>query len=119
MTFKPEMVVAIQAGRKTVTRRKAGTRARVGQRRSVQLGMGRASIGTIEILDVREEPLGAITDAEARLEGVRDREAFIELWTRINGDWDPRQLVTRIEFREVERTMNVCACCGGAGAVEA
>lgn len=117
MIFKPEMVVAIQAGAKSVTRRAAGTRIAVGDRRAVQLGMGRTSIGEIEIVDVREERLGELTDAEARLEGVADRTAFIALWMSIHGSWVPEQLVTRIEFREVARFQRVCSCCAGSGAV--
>lgn len=116
MIFKPEMVSAIHAGHKTVTRRRANTKIHVGQHRSVQLGMGRESIGVIEILDVREERLGEISDAEARLEGVEDREAFVELWKAIHGVWRPDQRVTRIEFREVERFKSVCKCCSGIGA---
>lgn len=116
MTFKPQMVAAIQAGRKTVTRRNAGTKLEPGQIRSVQLGMGRESIGTIEIVDVREERLGAITNAEAQLEGVSDRAAFVELWKTIHGKWDPDVTVTRIEFREITRFKTLCSCCGGLGA---
>ena len=58
-----------------------------------------ASRLTLRVTAVRREPLSAITDEGAVAEGVADREAFIRLWDRINGDWnrDPSVFVTTFD----------------------
>ena len=61
--------------------------------------------------DVREEPLHAIDDADARLEGIASgpwaspRDGFARLWDSINGDvapWATNPRVFRIAFRRVD-----------------
>lgn len=46
-------------------------------------------------------PLPHVTDAEARLEGVEDRAAYLRLWREINGDDYPETL-WRIGFEVVD-----------------
>lgn len=60
-----------------------------------------ASRLTLDVVSVGVERLHAITDDEARREGVADREAFRALWIDINGaeSWDANPWVWRIEFR--------------------
>lgn len=82
-----------------------------------------ASRFTLEVVDVRVERLHAITDEDARAEGVTlgepmkatingepgtarifdPRKAFAVLWDQINGDgaWEKNPYVWRVEFRRV------------------
>lgn len=46
------------------------------------------------------ERLPGVTDAEARLEGVEDRGAYLRLWSEINGEDDPG-VIWRIAFERV------------------
>lgn len=59
----------------------------------------------LKVTDVRAERLQEITDCGARLEGVENREAFRELWGKINGEtsWDVNPFVWVIQFERVEK----------------
>jgi hypothetical protein len=76
-----------------------------------------ASRITLEITDIRVERLQAISEADARAEGVRSnadtladtgfanaREAFRALWSSINGaeSWDADPFVWVLSFRRLE-----------------
>lgn len=63
----------------------------------------------LEVEDITEEPgqsplgpLPLVTDAEARLEGVADRAAYLRLWADINGNAPPPDRLYRIAFKLVE-----------------
>jgi len=80
-----------------------------------------ASRITLEITDIRVERLQAISDKDARAEGVdcvheaesagvpveevRPRSAFRALWDRINGEdaWDANPWVWVIEFKRIDQ----------------
>jgi hypothetical protein len=94
-------------GTKTVTRRTGWEWARPGDRAlAVSKAMGlkpgeRAEVyGTVEFLDVRTEPLDAITDEDVAREGFpgRDRAWFVEHFCKAMR-CEPSTLVQRIEFR--------------------
>jgi hypothetical protein len=94
-------------GTKTVTRRKGWEWARPGdQVVAVSKAMGlkpgeHAEVyGTVEFLDVRTEPLEAITDEDVAREGFpgRDRAWFVEHFCQAMR-CEPSTIVRRIEFR--------------------
>jgi hypothetical protein len=95
---------------KTVTRRNGWRRARVGQVvQPIVKGQGLKKGehverigGPIRFVDVRREPLNAITPEDVALEGFPGMTpaAFVELYRRANGG-AADQIVTRIEFEYV------------------
>lgn len=115
MIFKPVLLKAIFDGRKTMTRRPGVTRYEVGKRYAIQPGMARPMVGRIEIVSIRTEFLGNITEDEARREGFDSRSAFVDYWTDLYGGFGGDGVVTRIEFQLVEQTRAICPCCDGAG----
>lgn len=108
MIFHPDLAKKVLAGEKTVTRRLVSdnprspwfsTRCvRVGRDYAVCPGRGKEGIGRVRIIDVRQAVLGDVDATEARKEGFRSREAFVEAWTAINGCFDPYAAVWRVEF---------------------
>jgi hypothetical protein len=86
--FQPALARAVAAGRKTQTRRPVKgdkpCRYRVGSDYAVQPGRGKEAIARLKVLEVREEPVGAITHADARAEGFRNVAAFKAAWVRIH-----------------------------------
>ena len=104
MNFKPELCAKVLDGTKTVTRRPVGQRRECqyqgGRGYAVCPGRGKHQLGRMVVLDVRTEPVGAITDAEAVLEGFADRDEFVAYWRKLyRGQWDPDLPVFRIEFK--------------------
>lgn len=96
-------------GSKTVTRRTGWRNLRVGDRlMAVEKAMGLkkgehpVQLGVIEVVDVRREPLSAITDDDCAREGFPEMNAiqFECMFIRHMGA-DPFTEVTRIEFRRV------------------
>ncbi len=63
-----------------------------------------ASRTTLEVLSVRPEHLGDITEAEAIREGTASVADFRALWTKINGAWTPDAWVWRVEYRRLAAT---------------
>lgn len=134
MIFKPILIEAIMRGDKTVTRRPVSFRTaaddafatervpcryREGQYVKIQPGMARESLANIYVVSVRTEPLGAITDADALLEGFADRDEFLDYWRALYGGKDPDldMLVDRIEFELQEAWLDLCPRCSGSGTV--
>jgi hypothetical protein len=118
MTFKPQLIVEIFNGGKTVTRRKAASHYKAGDVVAIQPGMGRPSMGKLRILSVTEGTLGEVDDAEAKLEGFPGIREFIDFWEAEFGKFDPARPVKRIEFEVIEQTYKLCGCCDGAGVQE-
>ena len=101
---------AVRERRKTVTRRIGWRFVQVGDRlRGVEKAMGLRKgervqdLALIEVLDVRREPLMAITEDDVEREGYPDRDvaAFIARFQRAMR-CHPHTEVTRIEFRYVD-----------------
>ena len=128
ITFKPQMIDAIRAGRKTQTRRiKKGDKPRYKVGESLTLKASRFSrngFGQIQIGGVRSERLQDITNADAYAEGIMCtvtvgeyrkgldahgcdwlKFAFRQLWDSIHGDgaWNLNPEVWVYEFEVVGR----------------
>jgi len=87
LLFKPEHVPLILGGKKAQTRRLWKTcRVRVGGRyqcRTKLLDKG-STFAVVEIDRIRQQPLWAISEADARAEGYASADEFIEAFCRIN-----------------------------------
>lgn len=123
MIFKPVLIAAIVAGRKTVTRRPVKGRDAApyepGKVYRIQPGMARTSVASIRVTDVSEQALGDIDDVDAAREGFADAAAFRAYWRALYGGmWDCGLPVYRIAFELVDQTHEACHSCGGAGYVE-
>lgn len=105
MIFKPEMAEKVMRARKTQTRRPADAKTvyEVGRDYAVQPGRGKFAIGRIVIVSYAVEPLGFITEHDARREGFDDRRAFLAYWQSLYGALDLSQVVRAYHFRVVER----------------
>jgi len=57
----------------------------------------------VQVTDCYQEPLGEMTDANAREEGGYDLAGFREAWEAINGEWDPELVVDVVEFEYIGR----------------
>jgi len=100
--FGAELLPKVLSGEKTVTRRRLGwpnpQYYRVGRTYVVNPGRGRKHVGHIDVWDVRTEPLGAITDEDARREGFESVAAFVSYWARMHGSHACSETIARIEF---------------------
>ena len=99
MIFRPELAKLIRQGRKSQTRRLGDTcRYEVGKSYSVQPGRGKPGICRITILQVRSEPLGAITLKDARKEGFVTTTEFFDYWKGLYGTVDREMPVWVLSF---------------------
>jgi len=112
LLFKPRHIEQIRAGEKTVTRRvwaENYARPNVGSVQAAVTDMFTTLDEAdcfIEIVDIRQEPLGEMTDADAQKEGDYETvAAFRDAWADINGEgsWDPEQVVDVVCFEYVGR----------------
>lgn len=112
MNFRPELAAKVMSGEKTVTRRLVSDNPRspwyrercslqVGRTYAVCPGRAKHAIGRLTVLDVRRERLGFLLLNEARAEGFDDARCFEDAFTAINGSYDPRAFVWRVEFEAV------------------
>jgi hypothetical protein len=62
---------------------------RAGKSYPVSSGLGKPSIGRIEILAAIEQDLGDITFEDARAEGFKSRDDFFNWWRSFYGNADP------------------------------
>lgn len=93
-------------GNQTQTRRPIKQRKRytyaVGNTYAVQAASGKGGGARLEVLRVREQLLGAVTEADARAEGYESLAAFRHAWTAQYGGFNPAEDVWVVEFRLVE-----------------
>lgn len=95
---------------KTVTRRMGWKHLKVGDElRGVKKAMGLRKgekievLGTIKIVDVRFEPLNAITQHDVILEGFPEMNCseFIDMFCKSHKGCTPDTVITRIEYKYV------------------
>lgn len=106
MIFRPELVEAIRAGRKTETRRPVKPdqpcRYVVGRTYAVQPGRGKRGVCRIRVIDVRRERVDQIDGPAAHREGFDSRIAFLDYWRGLYGDdADLSQPVWAVRFAPV------------------
>lgn len=104
LLFKPEHVEPILTSRKTQTRRIwKKPRAKVGSVHLVKTEMlSKVYFAKLKILDVKQERLGDITEADAQAEGGYTVDTFRQVWILINGSWKPDMMVYVVKFEKVE-----------------
>lgn len=107
MIFAPEMVKAIQASKKTQTRRVVKSkicRYRQGRSYSIQSGRGRAGTGRLTVTEEpRQERLIDISLLDARREGFRTRRDFFDYWVQLHGVIKEQQLVWVLTFEKGDK----------------
>lgn len=110
--FRPELAAKVMDGSKTVTRRLCSDNPRSpwwrdqcalkpGRDYAVQPGRGKTAIGRATVVSVCREPLGFVDSAEACREGFATVAEFVAAFAGINGVYDPRAEVWRVELRAV------------------
>ncbi len=70
----------------------------VGQDYAVQPGRGKHAIGRLRITNIRQKCAGDISKADAIAEGFESVQGFIDIWTRLYGEWAPEQPVWVLDF---------------------
>jgi len=112
MLFKDYHLPMIRSGSKTVTRREWAdgyNRPNIG---SIQIASDEMFTSDeeadcyIRILDVYDQPLGEMTDEDARAEGdYEDLDEFRVGYAKVYGDgaWDPEKNIAVVEFEYVGR----------------
>lgn len=96
MVFNHRHYRAILEGSKTqTTRRRPDPQIQKGA-----LVRGAVShFADLEIMGVERKRLGELTEIDARREGGYSLAEFREYWQRVNGEWDPDEVVYLIQFR--------------------
>jgi len=97
MIFQRGHVALILEGKKTATRRLCG-RWRVGSSQPVATEFFQKPLAWVKILRKYRQPLGAMTEEDARKEGGYTLEEFRRVWEDLNGAWDPQLEVWVYEF---------------------
>lgn len=133
MNFRPELAAKVMAGEKTVTRRLVSDNPRSpwfiercglrpGKTYAVCPGRGKDAIGRVVVDAVMSEPLGRISDSEARREGFANAAEFEAAFAAINGGYDPHVIVWRVVFRVDKTALRAvhgwhteCSACGYGG----
>jgi hypothetical protein len=104
LLFRPEHAEPIIEGTKTQTRRiwPHGRRAKPGSIHQARLTLFGKPFCYLRVLDVYQEPLGAIDDTDAMAEGYADGIDYVRAFCRINrippDDYDPCLVVWVVKF---------------------
>lgn len=94
MIFPSRHAHLVISGKKTQSRRPRKPEhvrppLRAGKSYPVSAGIGKPSIGRIEILAAIEQDLGDVTYEDARAEGFKTRDDFFNWWRSYYGNADP------------------------------
>jgi hypothetical protein len=105
LLFKPEHIIPIQTGAKTQTRRVwKKARVLVGSIQKAKLEMMKSDyFARLKITLIRQDRLGNMTEEDAKKEGGYTLEEFKVLWAKINGSWNPDQVVWVVDFVVVDQ----------------
>ena len=99
MLFKKPLLAKVLDGSKTQTRRTHKRTLKAGHTYGVRCRRYDRSAARIRILRASKEPLGNITEEDARKEGFESVEEFRKAWIEINGTWEPERKVTVYDFQ--------------------
>jgi hypothetical protein len=97
MLFKADLLAKVLSGQKTQTRRIGKKQYTVGSIQPVSNGYTKPA-GYIKILKKYRQPLCCISEKEAKKEGFNSIDEFRQAWLKINGTYNPDQVVTVYEF---------------------
>jgi len=104
--FKKRFVDQILSGKKTSTRRVGKKRWNIGSSHQLKLSFFTKPFAIVEILGVRQEFLGDISNADAKSEGFSTPAEFIASYREIHNltelDDISNTLVWVVDFRLVE-----------------
>jgi len=90
--FDASLGRVVRAGKRTVYK--------IGKSYSVQPNRGKKGVARIELVNLRKEPVSAITHADALAEGFASRDEFLATWRSIHGqNADLSHEVWVLEFR--------------------
>lgn len=112
--FHPEHVQPILTNLKIKTRRLGEKRWKVNSVHKAKIAMiSKDYFALLRVLTLHQEPLGAMTETDAREEGGYTLERYKEEWERINGDgsWDPDLVVWVVQFERVFNRDEICKKC--------
>jgi len=102
LIFRREHVELICRGLKTQTRRRHRYRLKAGKIYDVKLNWVKKTGLKILITRVYTQRLGDMSEEEALKEGGYTLEEFKKVWERINGSWNPDEVVVVYEFRLID-----------------
>ena len=97
--FKPEHVEPVLSGTKTQTRRRWKRRRMLpGSTHQARTRLFGEPFALLNVIRVWQEPIGDVSDEDARAEGYPGRKGFLAAFTRINGDVPLDEVVWCVEF---------------------
>ena len=99
MIFSEEHIRLILEGKKTQTRRRHVRVLKAGRVYRIQRSWYEWTDIRIVITRAFQQRLGDIAEEDAEKEGGYTIEEFHRIWEKINGDWDPEEVVWVYEFR--------------------
>ena len=103
LIFKKEHIRLILEGKKTQTRRRHKRLLKAGKIYNIKSDWVHKTGHRILITRVYRQRLGEITPEEAMKEGGYTLDEFKQVWIRINGCWEPDEVVVVYEFGLVPR----------------
>jgi hypothetical protein len=103
MIFREEHMELILRGMKTVTRRRHKYPRKAGKVYRTKKDWYHYRDVWILITRVYRQRLVDVTEDDAQKEGGYTLEEFKKLWERINGGWDPDEVVWVYEFKVVDK----------------
>jgi hypothetical protein len=103
MLFKKPLLAKVMDGTKTQTRRCSKQRYTPGRIYGVTCRRYQKSQAHIQILKAQQQRLSDISLEDVKAEGFQTLEEFKEVWIKINGEWNPEQIVTSYEFKLIKK----------------
>ena len=104
LLFKKQHLKKVLRGEKTQTRRRIGrSTLKIGSKYSIRNGWFKKAEHHILITRRFQQQLGDISLEDVHKEGFKTLNEFKVVWTKINGDWNPNEVVTVYEFKLINR----------------